>query len=98
MKLYQIPPANHDLRGESLREQMIARLRQIDGGFYTDKDFARMSDYALLTAFEVTLMGIGHDTADEESKEAFDADMKFGQERLMKKINQTFGTKSEGVK
>jgi hypothetical protein len=42
-----------------------------------------MSDYALLTAFEVILMGIGHDTSDESFNEGFDAGIKFGQERML---------------
>ena len=88
MKLYEYPTANRDLKDCSLREQMIARLRQIDGGFYTDKDFARMSDYALLTAFEVTLMGIGHETSEENWKEGWDAGMKYGQERMLNNMNE----------
>lgn len=90
MELYQIPCFNRDLRGQSLREQMIARLRQIDGGFHRESELFRMSDYALLCAFEVAFRGIADNTVDSETKAAFDAGMKFGQERLLTKINQTF--------
>jgi hypothetical protein len=84
MKLYDYPKVNRDLKDLSLREQMEARLRQIDvRRYYSDKSIASMSDYALLTSFEVILMGIGHDTADGSFNEGFDAGIKFGQERML---------------
>jgi hypothetical protein len=68
---------------------MEARLRQIDiHGHY--KSVKNMSDYALLTAFETLIQGIGYNTADADYKDGFDAGMKFGQERMLNRINETF--------
>ena len=93
MKLYDYPKVNRELKDLSLREQMEARLRQIDEHrYYSDKSIAGMSDYALLTAFEVMVMGIGNDTADEAAKEAWDGGMKFGQERMLRQINESYNT------
>jgi hypothetical protein len=94
MKLYEYPTVNRDLRDLSLREQMEARLRQIDvRRYYSDKSIASMSDYALLTAFEVMVMGIGHDTADESFNEGFDAGIAFAKTfvgKVTKSQNETF--------
>lgn len=95
MLLHEYPTVNRHLKDVSLREQMESRLRQISGGYYTDTAIAKMSDYGLLTAFEVTILGIGHNSADLESSEAFDAGVKFGQERMLNTINGTF-TMKEG--
>ena len=99
MKLHEYPKVNRELKDLSLRQQMEYRLRQIDDRrYYSDKDISRMSDYALLTAFEVLVMGIGHETVDDESDHAFDAGMKYGQECMLKRINQQFGTQTQGTK
>ena len=91
MKLYEYPTVNRDLRDLSLREQMEARLRQIDvRRYYSDKSIASMSDYALLTSFEVILMGIGHDTADESFNEGFDAGIAYGMGKVTKSQNECF--------
>ena len=73
MKLHEIPHFNHDLRDESLRDQMIARLRQINDGFYTEKEINRMSDYALLCAFEKTMSLIGYSTSADNYNDGFSA-------------------------
>ena len=97
MKLHEYPHVNRELKDLSLREQMEARLRQLDvHGFY--KSVKNMSDYALLTAFETLIQGIGYNTADDEAEHAFDAGMKYGQERMLKQINQQFGTQTQGTK
>lgn len=83
MEFHQIPPANFDLRGQSLREQMIARIRQIDSGFYRLSELERMSDYALLCTFEVVYLGIHSRTMESHGSEMFDAGIKYGQERMM---------------
>jgi hypothetical protein len=89
MKLHEYPHVNRELKDSSLREQMEARLRQIDvHGHY--KSVKNMSDYALLTAFETLIQGIGYNTADADYKDGFDAGMKFGQERMLNRINETF--------
>ena len=99
MNLYEYPKVNMDLKDLSLREQMEARLRQIDvRRYYSDKSIARMSDYALLTTFEVILMRIGHNTSFESFNEGFDAGIKVGQERMLEQINQQFGTQTQGTK
>jgi hypothetical protein len=97
MKLHEYPHVNRELKDLSLREQMEARLRQIDvHGHY--KSVKNMSDYALLTAFEILIMGIGYNTADAEYKDGFDAGMNLGRERMLKQINQQFGTQTQGTK
>ncbi len=71
MKLQEIPHFNHDLRDESLRDQMIARLRQINDGFYTETEINRMSDYALLCAFEILMIRIGHNSSHDQYNAGF---------------------------
>jgi hypothetical protein len=96
MKLYEYPTVNKDLRDLSLREQVEARLRQIDvSRYYSDKSISGMSDYALLTAFEVMVMGIGRETAEESFNEGFDAGIAYGMEKVTKSQNETF-TMKEG--
>jgi hypothetical protein len=89
MELHEYPHVNRELKDLSLREQLEARLRQIDvHGYY--KSVKSMSDYALLTAFETTLQGIGYNTADAQYKDGFDAGMNLGRERMLNQINETF--------
>jgi hypothetical protein len=71
MKLFDIPPFNHEQRDSSLRDQMIARLRQINDGFYTETEINRMSDYALLCAFEISMTRIGHNSSTDQYNAGF---------------------------
>jgi hypothetical protein len=71
MKLFDIPPFNHEQRDSSLRDQMIERLRQINDGFYTETEMNRMSDYALLCAFEKTMSLIGYSTSSDNYNDGF---------------------------
>ena len=96
MKLHEYPHVNRELKDLSLREQMESRLRQIDIHVHY-KSVKNMSDYALLTAFETLILGIGYNTADAEYKDGFDAGMNLGRERMLKQINQHFGTQTQGV-
>ena len=71
MKLHEIPHFNYDLRDASLRDQMLARLRQINDGFYTETEINRMSDYALLCAFEISMTRIGHNSSHDQYNAGF---------------------------
>jgi hypothetical protein len=72
MKLFDIPPFNHEQRDSSLRDQMIARIHQICDGFYTETEMNRMSDYALLCAFEISMTRIGHNSSTDQYNAGFD--------------------------
>lgn len=82
MELHQIPHFNYDLRGQSLREQMIARIRQVDDGFHRLEELERMSDYALLCSFEISLTMAGHRSADSRGKDMFDAGIEYGKSKV----------------
>jgi hypothetical protein len=97
MKLHEIPCFNREMKDLPLREQLVARIRQIDGGYYRQAELDRMSDYALLCAFEATFSVIADRSIDEWSTEMFDAGIAYGMEKAAKSQpqNETF-TMKEG--
>lgn len=95
MKLHEYPKVNRELKDLSLREQMEVRLRQIDvTRCYSDKAIASMSDYALLTAFEVTLMDIGYQTAEESYMDGFNDSTEIAAQKQARTTNETFPMKA----
>lgn len=91
MKLHEIPSANFDLRGQSLREQMIARLRQIDDDFHRQSELDSMSDYALLYAYETTLTLIGYRTSSDHYNDGFSYGHEVGRKYEQNMSNTTQG-------
>ena len=95
MKLHEYPTANRELKDHSLREQMEARLRQIDvHHFYPDKVIARMSDYALLMAFESTFKGICYNSTDEYYADGFSDASEIAKQKQSRMSNDTFPMKA----
>ncbi len=80
-----LPFPNLDDRKLTMRDQVIARLRQLNPDVvYREEYLSTLKDHALLTALEVAIQV--HMSCDQNEMEQymFDAGMKFQQERSEK--------------
>lgn len=80
MQLCNIPAYDPSYRQLPLRDQLIARLREMEQTdsvktnrpiHYTESKLASMTDYQLLVAFELTVTLYGQETADAYYNEGF---------------------------
>lgn len=93
------PAPELEWRSLSMREQVIARLRQLNPDVvYREEYLNTLKDHALLTALEAAIMTHMREDQNEMEQYMFDAGMKYGQERMLKQINQQFGTQTQGTK
>lgn len=76
------PAPELEWRSLSMREQVIARLRQLNPDVvYREEYLNTLKDHALLTALEATIMTHMREDQNEMEQYMFDAGMKFQRER-----------------
>lgn len=85
-----LPLTNRDNRSLSMREQVIARLRQLNPDVqYRQAYLDTLQDFALLQALEVAIQV--HMDAEYESQSSymFNAGMDYERERIVKSLTET---------
>lgn len=79
------PAPELEWRSLSMREQVIARLRQLNPDvMYREEYLKTLKDHALLTALEAAIMTRMREDQNEMEQYMFDAGMKFQRERSEK--------------
>ena len=86
-----LPFTNRDNRSLSMREQVIARLRQLNPDvrdYFNEKYLATLKDFALLQALECSIQV--HMDAEYESQSSymFNAGMDYERQRIIKNLSQ----------
>ena len=86
-----LPFPNLDDRSLSMREQVIARLRQLNPDVqYRQAYLDTLQDFALLQALEVAFIQVHMDAEYEsQASEMFNAGMKYERERIVKSLTET---------
>lgn len=89
-----LPIPELEWRSLSMREQVIARLRQLNPDVvYREEYLNTLKDHALLTALEVAIQAHMRLDQDEHDEHMFNAGMKYQQERMEEEraqSNETF--------
>lgn len=84
-----LPFPNHDERSLSMREQVIARLRQLNPDVvYRQAYLDTLQDHALLRALEVAVMCHMDNEYDSQASYMFNAGAKYERERIIKNLSQ----------
>lgn len=87
-----LPFSNRDNRSLSMREQVIARLRQLNPGvrdYFNEKYLATLKDFALLQALEVAISCHMDRECESQSSEMFSAGMDYERGRIVKSLTET---------
>ena len=85
-----LPLPKRENRSLSMREQVIARLRQINSDIvYREEYLKTLSDFALLQALEVAIMVKMDEEHDSQSSYMFNAGMDYERERIVKSLTET---------
>ena len=85
-----LPFTNRENRSLSMRDQVIARLRQLNPDVvYRQAYLDTLQDHALLQALEVAIWCHLDRQAEEHAREMFDAGMDYERERIVKSLTET---------
>ena len=85
-----IPFPNRDNRSLSMREQVIARLRQLNPDVvYREEYLNTLKDFALLQALEVAIMCHMDREYESQGSYMFNAGMDYERERIVKSLTET---------
>ena len=86
-----IPFPNRENRSLSMREQVIARLRQLNPDirdYFNEKYLATVQDFALLQALEASIQIRMDREYESQASYMFDAGIKYERERIIKNLSQ----------
>jgi len=83
-----LPFPNRENRSLSMRDQVIARLRQISPFVYRDEYVAGLKDFALLQALEVAIMCHMDNEAEMHGREMFDAGMDYERQNIINQLSE----------
>ena len=86
-----IPFPNRENRSLSMREQVIARLRQLNPGirdYFNEKYLSTVQDFALLQALEASIQIHMDREYESQASYMFDAGIKYERERIIKNLSQ----------
>ena len=86
-----LPFTNRDNRSLSMREQIIARLRQLNPDvrdYFNEKYLATLKDFALLQALEVAIMCHMDREYESQGSYMFNAGMDYERQRIIKNLSQ----------
>jgi hypothetical protein len=90
-----LPLPNRDNRSLSMREQVIARLRQLNPDVvYRQAYLDTLQDHALLQALEVAIMCHMDREHESQSSYMFNAGMDYERERIVKSLTETHRMKA----
>lgn len=85
-----LPLPNLDDRKLTMREQVIARLRQLNPDvMYREEYLNTLKDFALLQALEVAIQVHLDRTNEEMSAHMFNAGMDYERQRIAKELTET---------
>lgn len=89
-----IPIANYENRSLSMRDQVIARLRQLNPDVvYRQEYLNTLQDHALLQALEVAIMVKMDDEHEAQSSYMFKAGVDYERNRIVKSLTEQGLTK-----
>jgi len=89
-----IPIANYENRSLSMREQVIARLRQLNPDVvYRQEYLNTLGDHALLQALEVAIMVKMDDEHESQASYMFKAGVDYERNRIVKSLTEQGLTK-----
>ena len=89
-----IPIANYENRSLSMRDQVIARLRQLNPDVvYRQEYLNTLGDHALLQALEVAIMVKMDDEHEAQSSYMFKAGVDYERNRIVKSLTEQGLTK-----
>lgn len=84
-----LPLPKRENRSLSMRDQVIARLRQINSDIvYRQEYLNTLSDFALLQALEVAISVKMDEEHDSQSSYMFNAGMDYERQRIIKNLSQ----------
>jgi hypothetical protein len=84
-----LPLPNRDNRSLSMREQVIARLRQLNPDVvYRQAYLDTLQDFALLQALEASIAVKMNEEYDSQSSYMFNAGMDYERERIINNLSQ----------
>lgn len=84
-----LPFPNRENRSLTMREQVIARLRQLNPDVvYRQAYLDTLQDHALLQALEVAVMCHMDREYESQASYMFDAGIKYERERIIKNLSQ----------
>lgn len=84
-----LPLTNRENRSLSMRDQVIARLRQLNPDIvYRQAYLDTLEDHALLQALEVAIQVHMDDEHESQSSYMFNAGMDYERERIIKNLSQ----------
>ena len=84
-----LPFTNRENRSLSMREQVIARLRQLNPDVvYRQAYLDTLQDHALLQALEVAIMCHMDSEHESQSSYMFNAGMDYERQRIIKNLSQ----------
>lgn len=87
-----IPFPNREDRSLSMRDQIIARLRQLNPGvrdYFNEKYLATVQDFALLQALEASIQVRMDREYESQGSYMFNAGMDYERERIVKSLTET---------
>ena len=85
-----LPLPNLDNRKLTMREQVIARLRQLNPDVvYREEYLNTLKDFALLQALECAIQVHMSNEMDEHGEHMFNAGMDYERERIVKSLTET---------
>lgn len=88
----KLPFYDRENRSLSMREQVIARLRQLNPevrDYFNEKYLATLQDFALLQALEVAVMGHMDADRDEMLSYMFKSGMDYERQHIAKELTET---------
>lgn len=84
-----LPLTNRENRSLSMRDQVIARLRQLNPDVvYRQAYLDTLQDFALLQALEASIAVKMNEEYDSQSSYMFNAGMDYERERIIKNLSQ----------
>lgn len=83
-----LPFPDRENRSLSMRDQVIARLRQISPFVYRDEYVAGLKDFALLQALEIAIWSHLDKQAEEHAREMFDAGMDYERQNIINQLSE----------
>lgn len=86
-----IPFPNREDRSLSMRDQIIARLRQLNPGvrdYFNEKYLATVKDFALLQALECAIQVRMDREYESQASYMFDAGIKYERDRIINNLSQ----------
>lgn len=86
-----LPFTNRDNRSLSMRDQIIARLRQLNPDvrdYFNEKYLATVKDFALLQALECSIQVHMDREYESQSSYMFNAGMDYERQRIIKNLSQ----------